>query len=367
MRPRVLQVLEATIGGTRRHLRDLTLGLRKSGWQVDVALAQQRDLSIVNDIALFKEAGVEVKTIPMRRGVAPASDMKSVRMLRYLIRSSRPDVIHAHSSKAGVLARLANRGSGIPLVYTPHCFAFEMESGAVRKRIYRGVERWLAGETEHLIAVSERERRLALALGYGKEQVSVIANGIALPEEMEAGGERSYAAVFIGRFSRQKGSDVAARVLGELGSKYPDKRFAMMGAGAGQEGRLPKVPDNVEIMPFGSEGEVRKLLRSSKVLLHPSRWEGWPYLLLDAMGSGVAICATEVGGVGEMISHEREGWLCRAEDELELVQGVERLLGDGELRERVTTASRERVREFGVEEMIDRVGQILSAVCGRGA
>ncbi|NLG06062.1 MAG: glycosyltransferase family 4 protein, partial [Clostridia bacterium] len=132
---------EATIGGVRRHLRDLSLGLADAGWQVSVACARRRDPGFAHDVDGFRARGLNVYDVPMVRRPAPWGDLAAVRRLGAVIRACRPDVIHAHSTKAGLIARLAARRSGIPVCYTPHGFAFAMQVPGPLRRMYREVER----------------------------------------------------------------------------------------------------------------------------------------------------------------------------------------------------------------------------------
>ena len=108
---RVLLVLEATIGGTRRHLRDLALGLAARGLDVHIAYSAGRDPDFARDLALFREQGIGLAEIPMRRGPS-VRDIAAVRRLRSLIRQLRPDIVHLHSTKAGFVGRFAALGTG---------------------------------------------------------------------------------------------------------------------------------------------------------------------------------------------------------------------------------------------------------------
>ena len=112
---RVLHVMESTIGGTRRHIVDVTLGQLELGLDVHLVVAAER----------LRAAGASVVVLPMERAIRPATDLRHARFLGRHLREVRPDVVHTHSSKAGVLGRHASLATGIGgRVHTPHTFAF---------------------------------------------------------------------------------------------------------------------------------------------------------------------------------------------------------------------------------------------------
>ncbi|MBQ6102953.1 MAG: glycosyltransferase, partial [Kiritimatiellae bacterium] len=146
---RVLLVLEATIGGTRRHLRDLALGLAARGFTVHIAYSAGRDPDFARDLVLFREQGIGLTEIHMRRGLS-GRDVAAIIRLRRLIRQLRPDIVHLHSTKAGFIGRFAALGTGAAVLYSPQCFAFEMESAL--RPVYRLAERLLAPLADGLVA-----------------------------------------------------------------------------------------------------------------------------------------------------------------------------------------------------------------------
>ena len=162
----VLQVLEATEGGTRRHLRDLVGGLDPAEFRCALAVACRRDPDFQNDLTAWCANGLDVTELAMQRGLSPLADLAALAGLIRCVRRVRPDLIHAHSAKAGALARAAGCLCRVPVVYTPHAFPFLMACGPRRRGFYRWVERLACRETATIIAVSSEEEAAALALGY---------------------------------------------------------------------------------------------------------------------------------------------------------------------------------------------------------
>jgi glycosyltransferase involved in cell wall biosynthesis len=354
--PRVLQVAEATIGGVRRHLRELSLGLAEAGWHVDVACARRRDPGFARDLDQFHARGLGVHEVPMLRRPAPWGDFAAMRRLQAVIREARPDVIHAHSSKAGLIARLAARRSGIPVCYTPHGFAFDMQVHAAPRRVYREVERRLAPLTACLIAVSRAEQAAALALDYPPGRVRLIPNGIPVgTDAAPTAPDRIYDVAFIGRFCRQKGVDLMIEAMARLKAQRPELRLTVMGGGSRRiERRLSGLCASAAFS-FGEGESVQKLLSQSRILAMPSRWEGLPYLLLEAMAAGTAVAVAGVGGVTDVVTDGREALVFPPGSVPELERALIRLLDDDGLQQRLTEAARLRVQDLSLETMVDAI------------
>lgn len=165
---KILYVLEATQGGTRRHLRDLVCSLDRSQFSVTVVVSCLRDPAFEEeDRAVYAANGVDWIELPMRRAVRPLSDLLATWKLARVIRQVRPDIVHAHSSKAGALARLACRGGLPPVVYTPHVFPFLMHGASC---LYAAFEKRAVPWTAAVICVTDEERNAALQVGYAPKK-----------------------------------------------------------------------------------------------------------------------------------------------------------------------------------------------------
>ncbi len=188
MNRRVLHVLEATEGGTRTHLRDLVLRLRRDGWEVDVAVSTLRDPSFCDDLERFRDAGIGVCLVPMVRNPYPRADWRAFWALRRAIRATRPDLVHTHSSKAGFLGRAAARAEGKPSLYTPNAFRFQApDAGRFERWLVTALERRAARWSDGIICVSDGERQAALDARIDvPERLHVVYNGIDLAPLDEA-------------------------------------------------------------------------------------------------------------------------------------------------------------------------------------
>ncbi|MGI6495967.1 MAG: glycosyltransferase [Kiritimatiellia bacterium] len=365
----LLLVLEATEGGTRRHVRELSLEMLRRGFRVSLAVSTGRDPDFGRqDIPLLRDAGADVLVLPMQRGIAPFRDMACVRRLRAWMRRHRPDLVHTHSSKAGVLGRHAAACEGIPAIHTPHGFAFEMRVPSPLRAFYRAIERRMAGHTALLIAVSEAEARLARGLSPDL-RVEVVHNGIppssAPPAPLPS---RRFDAAFIGRFGPQKAPEVFLEACGKVLAARPGARFAMMGSGdPGIAARRllradPALEAATSFFPRSGDCSADALLRDTKTLAMPSRWEGFPYLVLEAMAAGTPLVAADVGGVREAVRNGCEALLVPPDSPPLLARSILRLLDDTPLACRLAGAARERVGRFTLEAMADRTASLYRDV-----
>ena len=350
---RVLLVLEATIGGTRRHLRDLALGLRERGFVVHIACSALRDPDFVRDIRLFRSHGIGLTEIPMRRGPSPLRDLGAAIHLRRLIRKFKPDVIHLHSTKAGLVGRIAAIGSGVRVIYTPHCFAFEMESRL--RPLYRLAERMLAPLTDGLIAVCESEAEAARNSGYADRKIHVVYNGVE--HSLPPPNVKTNGIAFIGRNCQQKGIDTLLDAWLLLKKVVPEASLTVM-SDLDDEMRKAFLDAGAVVRDFGTAKEAAALLADSAILAMPSRWEAFPYLILEAMSCGLAVVASDVGGVGECVHDRENGLLVAPGDARELAMALQELLVSDTLRQRLASAAPASAAQFSLARMIDQTAVI---------
>lgn len=366
----LLQVLEATEGGTRRHLRDLVGALDPTEFRVALAVSNRRAPDFVTDVAAYVSRGLSVTEIPMRREIAPLSDVVSLIRLIRCVHRVRPDLIHAHSAKAGVLSRLAGAVCGIPVVYTPHAFPFMIACGLRTRRFYRFLERCARDLTSALIAVSEEEKQEALSLGYPCGRVYLISNGVTAGG---AGGEVNVRTAgtmqvgFFGRLTRQKGADVLLDAVPDVVAHVPQTQFVFYGDGdlavaLRHQAALGPLAAHVRFGGAYVQGEAVSLMRQVDVVTVPSRWEGCPYVVLEAFQAGVPVVASSVGGVKDLIEDGVNGLCVEAGSPEALCDALLALLRDPQKRRQFAERGRATVAMCTVQAMAKAVAEVYRAV-----
>jgi glycosyltransferase involved in cell wall biosynthesis len=304
--------------------------------------------------------------LDLRRAIAPRADIAAANDMARAVRELRPDVIHAHSSKAGAVARLARaRHPRVPVVYTPHGYAFAgyFERPAERAA-YRGVERLLAPLASRVVCVCEAEARLARAIG-PRGRVRVVHNGIgpapAGPPDPEVAALAAEGPTIgaVTQLRPGKGLETLIDATPSVLARHPGVRVAIVGEGPDlpalrERAQLRGVAHAVRLL--GPRPDPAGALRAMDVLVYPSWAEAFPYVILEAMSLGRAIVASDVGGIGEAIEDGVGGLLVAPRDPAQLGRALGDLLDDPERRARIGARARTRVRQqFTQAAMIDRL------------
>ncbi len=373
----VLHVMEATIGGTRRHLLDVVLAQRRLGLRVAVVAAAERMPAVRGDFERMRAAGAQVEELPMQRAIRPWTDWRHLRALERALKRLSPDVVHTHSSKAGVLGRMASLQSRIGVrVHTPHTFAFLF--GAMfspRKRaLFRAIETELGKRTQRVVAVSENEAETIRHSGViSAERVCTVPNGLdpapyraALPLDRTAlGFERGRPLLItVGLLNAAKGQDLAIEALAD--PRLAGLQLMLVGHGEDRpalEQRIASLGLGDRVRLLGWRDDVPALLRTADGLLLPSRWEGMPYAVLEAMATGLPVIATRVDGARELVQPGVTGWLCPVED----LAGMRAVLSEFQA---LSPSARQRLGKAGEVRLserytLERMAQGLAEVYGQ--
>lgn len=291
---KVLEIITGgEAGGAQRHVRDVCRGLQAWGHEVQVVHG--------GGDWLARQAGITAQFLPaLVREPHPAKDGEAYYRLKEIYRRESPDVVHAHSSKAGVLARLAAWSLHIPAVYTAHGFVFaDPTRSPAWRAVYRLAEQWCGRRSAQVIAVSARDWALGQKLGMPR--MIHIPNGVSPIDERPQGHVRSPLRVgFLGRFQREKGFEILVAAIQALSIPV-----VLVVAGAGPEaGRFERLTAaaHIDARFLGWQDESVTFLRQVDVLAIPSWKEGLPYTLLDALAYGLPTVVTDVGGMGEVVA-----------------------------------------------------------------
>ena len=360
--------MEATIGGTRRHLRDVVCGQARAGHSVQVIASAERQAAVRGDFELMGASGADVVELPMVRSVAPRLDARHAKSIAQVMRQSRPQIVHTHSSKGGALGRWASLRTGIGRrVHTPHTFAFLFDAmfSAGKRRLYRAIEVQLGKRTDRLVAVSRGEAETIARSGVvDSDRVRVVENGIdpepwrtARPlERGELGVPQDAALVLVvGLLNSAKGQDLALRALAACGRA--DAHLVLAGHGE-MDAQLRALATQLQIADrvhfLGWRDDVPRLMATCDVLCLPSRWEALPYAVLEAMAAGRTVVASQVDGARDLVEEGSTGFLSAVGDVDALASALARAI-DLEPSARAELGAAGRVRfdaGYTVEHMV---------------
>ena len=382
-------VMEATIGGTKRHLHELSVGLHARGWHVEVACPRVRaeahgDTSFWDDLSV---AGIPLRPLPMERKVASRVNVEAIGTLARMIREASPriDVVHAHSAIGGAVARLAVLVAGLwgcrpAVVYTPHGFAF-LDGSPARRRGFLAVERILGLTTDRVIGVSPteaevawrrrvvpRERTVAIPNGIDPTTMPTSADGVRA--RAEEGWDTSPVVMTVARMTPQKDPSTWLRVAARIAASRSDVRFVWVWGGetaqeVRDEAHRLGIADRVDFV--GYRPDARRLVAGANVFLLTSRFEGLPYSLIEALAVGVPVVATDVTGTRDVVRHGVTGLLSPAGDVEGLASHVLSMLRDPKRAAALATAGREDVvQRFSIDTMVEATARVYRTVASSG-
>jgi glycosyltransferase involved in cell wall biosynthesis len=302
------------------------------------------------------------------RPVAPWSDLRALAALRGAIRDFRPDVVHTHSSKAGILGRLAARLEKVPaVVHTVHGFGFTPLQSAPKRWIFRSAERLAARGTDHFVMVSETDLDRGVKLGlFPRERATVIRAAIEIERfRARRSGEKvrdrlglpcdAPVVTQVGNFKPQKAPFDFVKTAELVHRRFPEARFVMVGDGSlkAETERLAHSLGLAEVMTFcGWWDDIPGLLAATDVSVLTSRHEGLPCSVVESLAAGVPVVATAVDGTVEVVRPGVNGFLSPAGDIQGLADHVCTILENPELNRRLAAAAPEHLEDFDVSVMV---------------
>ena len=361
-------------GGVERYIQMFLKYINKSEYENILICSKDYDRKY------YANCTSAFEYVDMIREINLTSDLKSILLVRKLIKKYKPDIIYCHSSKAGAIGRAANFGFKNMIIYNPHGWAFNMECSSKKKAVYRLVERCLAKITDYIIAISDYEKKSAIDNRICKsEKIQVIYNGIDLDSynqeisnyhmtRADLGiSEDAYVIGCVGRLSKQKSPDIFIKAAAQIKKKIPQAYFLMVGNGDEQEQTEQfitelELQNCVHITGWVDNPMEYVMLFDQAMLL--SRWEGFGLVLAEFMWAEKPIVATKVDAIPNLISDAVNGLLVEKDAVDAVVKASIRIYEDRELAEQLCEQGRRIVTErFSVkrvvaehEKLFERIG-----------
>ncbi len=319
-----------------------------------------------------RNLGVLVTIVPtLIQSIRPLKDILAIRDLVRLLKQINPDIIHLHSSKAGMVGRIAARILKIPTIFTAHGWAFTDGVSSFRRMISLPLERWVARYSQRIICVSEYDRQLALRYKVGRsEQLVTIHNGIpdineeeVLSHENSNEKREALRCIMVARFSAQKDYATLLRAASQVNVPV-ELHLAGQGELIASMRSLAKelqIEDKTTFL--GPRSDIPELLSSNDVFILTTNYEGFPISILEAMRAGLPVIATDVGGVGEAIIDGVTGYLVPRGNSKAVRERIEILARNPELRRKMGEAGRRRFLEhFTSQEMLNKTFSLYEEV-----
>ncbi len=360
------------VGGAQENTVSTVLGLRqKPGVTVDLVSGPTHgpEGTLEGELAFDP---VLLTVVPeLVRPVQPITDWQAFRRLTHLFQTTRPDIVHTHSGKAGILGRLAARRAGVPLIiHAIHGPSFGNFQSARANWMFRNAERYAARATDHFTVVADAMRDQYLAAGIGRpEQYTKIFSGFRLEPYLQAVNDPARRAqyglapedVVVGKIARLfelKGHDDLFAAAPELVRRCPRLKFLLVGDGPWRErfaglARAAGLERHFIFTGLVPPSEVPALVGIMDVLVHLSLREGLPRALPQALAAARPVVAYDCDGAREVCLDGRTGFLLRPGDRTGLTERLVQLADQPGLRTELGRAGQAYVRgNFAVEKMV---------------
>lgn len=373
------------VGGAQENTLASVAGLSALD-RYDVTLLTGRETATEGDLlADMPKPGFELAYVPsLIRSVHPWHDPAALAWLHRWFSEARPDVVHTHSSKAGVVGRLAARSAQVPIVvHTLHSLVFHAYQPWPVRMTYRTVKRTMARYTDHYVSVSDDIRERAIAAGIGRsDQHSTIRSGFPTDAFVSGLMPRSDARArlglpndrvvigVVGRLFPLKGHEEILKAVTPVVRQHPDLLFAFVGSGP-LEPTLRRMARDQHLDRY-----VRFIGRLDPVamptafsafdlLAHASLREGLARVIPQAVLANLPVVCYDLDGSREVVSDGQNGFLVPPRDVDRLAERLALLAGDEELRKRFGGVGAERVqREFSTSEMVRRLDVLYRQLSG---
>ncbi len=372
---RVLFVLtKPELGGAQTHVLSLLEGLDRDRYALELFTA--RDGFLMRRFCGIPGVRVHRSSF-LDRSLSPVKDVLALFELYFFIKKNKIDVVHTHSSKAGILGRLAAWLAGVKLiVHTVHGWSFH----DCQPKLFYGVcvflERYCARFTDVLVVVSTLDHDRGITLGIKPRcHYVLIRCGIRHKDYQNVNARREAARKELGIdprclvvgtvacFKPQKDPLAFLRLVCGIRKEFQQVRFLMVGDGPMRQkisSFLCAQRLDSDVILTGWREDIPDMLAAMDVFILTSLWEGLPVVVLEAMSAGIPVVATDTGGVRDVIIPGETGELVAPGDEGMMLEKVLSILTDDGLRHRLARQGLLKVleKEFSIKETISRVAQV---------
>lgn len=361
---RILYVItKSEIGGAQTHLMEVVRYMHYAGHDVLVVTGTAGWLT--NELAAI---GVDYEILPdLVREINPAKDIKTINYICRIMEDKHPDIIHCHSSKAGIVGRIAGAIKNVPAVFTAHGWAFTSGVSTAKRIIYAAIEHIMLGITRKVICVSEFDHQLAKRwFLHNYSKIVTVHNGI-VDKKFISITVREYSLplklVSVARFSHQKNNMELIRAVEQINKLYSGSlKLDMVGDGlllseAQAYVTSHKLGNDVHFL--GSRTDVDDILNQNYIFCLISNYEGLPISIIEAMRAGMPIIASDVGGVNELVQDGVNGFLIPRGNISELVEKLKYIIHHRERIKSMGAASRKIYEE---EYTADRMNKKILSV-----
>ena len=384
--PKVLHIITRfDKGGSAQNTYLTLLGLKERNFQsyfvTGLSLESEMKYAEIKaqekDIQRLEQVGIEfILCPPLVRRTNIIKDLSAFLDIWRIIKKISPEIVHTHSSKAGLLGRLAAKLARIPIVvHTPHGHVFFGYFGPLKTKIFIILERLVSRITHRIIALTNKEKEDYIKFRIANEdKFDVIYSGIELDKFKELSEdkkqnfvkelgipEKSLIIGTVGRLVPVKGHEFLIKAAKYIISKYPEAFFVFTGDGPLEHNLKRQARElgiNNNIIFLGWRSDAAKIISVYDIFSLPSLNEGMGRVLAEAMSLGKPIVASNVGGIPDLVTHGKNGFLVPARNPEKLAKYIQILIEDKEKKEKMGQAGKEMAKIFSKEKMVENIANL---------
>ena len=368
---RVVHVAEA-VGGVERHLYAL---LKNSDSQEveNYFIASQH-----YELEKFQEYVSGSYQLEMAHTISPHGDRVAIKQIRKIVKKISPDIVYAHSTKAGALVRIALIGIHIPVIYNPHGWAFNIVQSKKKELAYKLIEKVQIPFTKKVVCISEAEKNSAIQNHIcSTNKIQIITNGVdfelldqaqkitrkdlGIPEDAFVVGQ-------VGRLTEQKSPDVFVEMAEKIKEVIPNSFFVMVGDGnlESEVRSLIKAKElDDSFLITGWVNNPTSYLNCFDVATLLSRWEGFGLALVEYMYGSVPLVSTKVDAIPYVVDDGVDGLLVDPNSANEAAQAVIRIYEDPTLANKLVTNGLNMAKEkYDIRRVVKQTQQLYQDVLG---
>ena len=354
------------------------------GLSIESQMTAQERETVDQGIRGAVERGVEVVSVPsLIRRISPVQDLKALFSLWKLLIRERPDIVHTHTSKGGILGRLAAKLAGVPvIIHTPHGHVFYGHFGPLVSKCFLFTERVMAFLTDRMVALTETEKNDYMVLSVFKpEKIDTIHSGVDVDQYMNV-------QINIAEKKRGLGLNSKGLVVGTVGwllpikgpmhllkamryvwENCPEACLIFVGKGDLEKGlqeEAHRMGVSDQVVFLGWRNDIPEMMQVLDVFVLPSLNEGMGRVLVEAMAAGKPVVASRVGGILDLIKEGQNGFLAEPGDEKGLGFAIKKLLDDKKMRDEMGKKGRETAHDFSVEKMVEKIDDLYESLLHSG-
>jgi glycosyltransferase involved in cell wall biosynthesis len=335
---------------------------------------------VENGVAKSKKQGVRVIPLPsMVRSIRPVRDFRALLALVWLMFKEKPDIVHTHSSKAGILGRLAAKIAFVPnIIHTPHGHVFYGHFGSFASRMFLWIEKLFTRITDRIVALTDGEKNDYEKLSVcPSEKLLKIHSGVDVALYMNANGnlvekrrslglDQNGAVIgFVGWLLPIKGPEYLLKSMEHVWPDYPETALIFVGKGdldLDLREQALQLTANGRVKFLGWREDISEIMPVFDMLVLPSLNEGMGRVLVEAMAAGKPVVASRVGGIPDLVRDGETGYLVPPADEKALADGIKKLLEDPGNAWEMGQRWKEYCQQFSLEAMIEKLDDLYTSL-----